>query len=56
MASKDYTIILKIESDSSSAVKWTDRLNNPLGIHVTEYEVESVDGDESNKTDPLDTF
>lgn len=56
VASKDYTIVLKLESDSSDKTKWSDRLNNPLGIRVTEYYVESVNGDENDKTDPLNVF
>ncbi|MBR4860007.1 MAG: hypothetical protein IKV10_01780 [Alphaproteobacteria bacterium] len=53
---KDYTIVIKLESDEDLAVKWTDRLNNPLGIRVSQYTVESVDGDKSNNTDPLNRF
>ncbi|MBQ7127708.1 MAG: hypothetical protein IJO18_01865 [Alphaproteobacteria bacterium] len=53
---KDYTIVLRLESGTDETVQWTDRLNNPLGIRVTQYTVESVDGDKSNKTDPLNRF
>ena len=37
-------------------MKWADRLNNPLGIRVSEYTVESVNGDTNDKTDPLNRF
>lgn len=53
---KDYTIVLKLETDVDTTVQWTDRLNNPLGIRVTQYTVESVDGDKSDNTDPLNRF
>ena len=53
---KDYTIVLKLEADTESTVQWTDRLNNPLGIRVTQYTVESVDGNKSDNTDPLNRF
>ena len=32
-----------------TTINWADRLNNPLGIRVSEYVVESGNGD------PLDT-
>lgn len=40
---KDYTIVLRLEPEN--AIKWTDRLQNPLGIRVSGYEIESGDGD-----------
>ncbi|MBN1324899.1 MAG: hypothetical protein JW974_01650 [Alphaproteobacteria bacterium] len=40
---KDYTIVLKLELEN--VIKWTDRLDNPLGIRVAEYSVESDNGD-----------
>lgn len=40
---KDYTIVLKLELENT--IKWTDRLNNPLGIRVAEYSIESGNGD-----------
>lgn len=54
IAPKDYTIVLKLDTDDTSVTKWADRINNPLGIRVTEYKVESVDGDKSVTTDPLE--
>lgn len=45
---KDYTIVLKLEMDDGATVRWADRLNNPLGIRVTEYTVESDNGDPLN--------
>lgn len=47
--SKDYTIKIKLISDNAATVKWADRLDNPLGLRVAEYTVESDNGD------PLDT-
>lgn len=56
VAAKDYTIVLTLGSDTNRTVQWTDRLSNPLGIKVVDYTVESVDGDKSDKTDPLNRF
>ncbi len=42
---KDYTIIIRLESDENPTIKWGDRLSNPLGIRVAEYRVESGNGD-----------
>ncbi len=46
---KDYTIRIRLEYEDGATVKWSERLNNPLGIRVAEYTVESGNGD------PLDT-
>ncbi len=46
---KDYTIIVKLELGAPTTIRWADRLNNPLGIRVAGYEIESGNGD------PLDT-
>ena len=46
---KDYIIRLKIQYDEGTKIKWTDRIDNPLGIKVIEYTVLSGNGD------PLDT-
>ena len=43
---KDYTIALRLELDQGT-IKWTNRLDNPLGIRVAEYKIEH------NDTDPL---
>jgi type IV secretory pathway component VirB8 len=40
---KEYTIEVKLKFEN--AVKWADRLNNPLGIRVSEYKVEVGNGD-----------
>lgn len=56
VAAKDYTITLELGSDIGKETKWIDRLTNPLGLRVVKYAVESVDGDKSNHTDPLDRF
>ncbi len=45
---KDYTISIKLEREEKIA--WADRLGNPLGIHVVEYQVEG------GNRDPLDMF
>ena len=42
-ARKDYTIILDIAQEDT--IQWGDRLNNPLGIKVSRYAVESDNGD-----------
>lgn len=46
---KDYTIRLTLDFDGAGKIKWADRINNPLGIRVSRYEIESGNGD------PLDT-
>ncbi len=46
---KDYKIKIKLETLNGEDMKWSDRLENPLGIRVTQYSVESGNGD------PLDT-
>lgn len=45
---KDYTIVLKLGMDDGNTIRWADRLNNPLGIRVTEYTIESNNGDPLN--------
>lgn len=49
IAQKDYTIRMKIETQDNNYVKWASKIDNPLGIRVSEYEVISGNGD------PLDT-
>lgn len=46
---KDYTIRIGLDMENNATVQWTQRLNNPLGIRVSEYIIEG-DG-----ADPLDT-
>ena len=46
---KDYTIKMKLETDNNAQIKWADRVDNPLGLRVSRYEIISGDGD------PLDT-
>lgn len=46
---KDYTIKMKLETDNNAQIKWADRIDNPLGLRVSRYEIISGDGD------PLDT-
>jgi type IV secretory pathway component VirB8 len=43
---KDYTINVRLELENT--IKWTDRLSNPLGIRVAEYEIAN------GEDDPLD--
>ena len=43
---KDYTILIKIEIENK--LKWSERLQNPLGMKVVEYSVET------GGNDPLD--
>lgn len=45
---KDYTIKIKIDADATKQIKWVDRIENPLGLRVTEYEIVSGDGDPLN--------
>ena len=47
---KDYRIKITLVTEDAMAMKWTDRMENPLGLRVAEYSVESGDGD------PLDAF
>lgn len=46
---KDYTIKLKLEAEDNAQIKWANRIDNPLGLRVSGYEVVSGNGD------PLDT-
>ena len=34
--------------EDNATIKWSDRLDNPLGIRVSEYEIESENGDPLN--------
>ncbi len=45
---KDYTIIVKLQMDDNATLKWSDRLDNPLGLRVSEYKIESGNGDPLN--------
>ena len=44
---KDYTILVGLTVDDAQ-IKWTERLDNPLGLKVSQYIVEGG-------ADPLDT-
>jgi type IV secretory pathway component VirB8 len=46
---KDYTIHVGLELADNTQIKWGERLNNPLGIRVSQYIVQGGAGD------PLDT-
>lgn len=45
---KDYTIKIKLATDDEVDIKWVDRITNPLGLRVVEYEVVSENGDPLN--------
>ena len=47
---KDYRIKITLATDDAQTMKWADHMENPLGLRVAEYSVESGDGD------PLDAF
>ena len=47
---KDYRIKIKLVTDDTQNMKWADHMENPLGLRVTEYSVES------GNDDPLDAF
>lgn len=47
---KDYRIKITLVTDDEKSMRWTDVMENPLGMRVVEYSVESGDGD------PLDAF
>jgi len=47
---KDYRMKVRLETDDAQNMKWADHMENPLGLRVAEYSVESGDGD------PLDAF
>ena len=49
MDKKEYKIRIKLDIDDNATIRWDERLNNPLGIRVSEYIIESDNGD------PLDT-
>lgn len=49
VAQKDYTIRIKIETQDNTKIKWADKIENPLGMRVSEYTITSDNGD------PLDT-
>ena len=46
---KDYRMKIKLITDDAQTMKWTDRMENPLGLRVAEYSVESGNGDPLNE-------
>ncbi|MBO4672555.1 MAG: hypothetical protein J5608_02805 [Alphaproteobacteria bacterium] len=46
--SQPYEVLVKLESTNKTAVKWAERMENPLGFRVSQYEV--LNG----QPDPLD--
>ncbi len=47
---KEYRMKVKVSTDNTQKIRWADRMENPLGLKITEYSVETGDGD------PLDAF
>ena len=47
---KDYRIKVTLVTDDTQTMKWADHMENPLGLRVAEYSIESGNGD------PLDAF
>ncbi|MDW2958422.1 MAG: VirB8/TrbF family protein [Alphaproteobacteria bacterium] len=45
---KNYTIKIKLATDDEVDMKWVDRIANPLGLRVEEYEIVSENGDPLN--------
>ena len=45
---KDYTIKVRLVADEGTQIKWADRIENPLGMRVAEYNVSEGDGDPLN--------
>ncbi len=45
---KDYTIKLKLQDEDNTQIKWADRIENPLGLRVSEYKIISDNGDPLN--------
>ena len=43
-----YVLTLKLKSTAESAIRWTERMENPLGFKVSEYKVEGDQGDPLN--------
>ncbi len=48
MDKKEYKIRMKLDINDGTEMKWSDRFNNPLGIRVSEYIIESGNGDPLN--------
>lgn len=48
--SKDYRIHVKLQAEGDMTIKWVDRLDNPLGIKVIEYNHLDDNGDPLSKT------
>lgn len=45
---KDYTIKVKLTEPENTRIKWSDHIDNPLGLQVSEYIIVSGDGDPLN--------
>ena len=42
---KDYTIKIVLDAGADKQIKWVDRIENPLGLRVSEYTIVEGDGD-----------
>ncbi len=52
---KPYRLRVKLESDANNAIRWAERMENPLGFRVSEYNVIGPDGKilDQEQYDPL---
>lgn len=44
-STKDYTVIIGLEKEEEPKIKWGERLNNPLGMRIVRYDIDSGNGD-----------
>lgn len=45
---QNYELTVKLKSTAKNAIRWTERMENPLGFKVSEYKVEGDQGDPLN--------
>ena len=45
---KNYTIRIGLSENPKQDMEWGDRMNNPLGLKVSEYTIENGEGDPLN--------
>jgi type IV secretory pathway component VirB8 len=45
---KDYTVKIKLQEIGNNTIQWTDRIDNPLGLRISEYQIVEGDGDPLN--------
>lgn len=46
--SKFYTVQIKLHETGDTEINWADRINNPLGLRISEYKIIDGDGDPLN--------